>query len=63
MQSFLMILLGLTLLGVLVVLGLGMAGVARGGDPRRSNQLMRARVVLQGLALALMALLLLVRRS
>ncbi len=51
------------MLGVLVVLGLGMVGVVRGGDPRRSNKLMRARVLLQGVALALMALILLLRHS
>jgi hypothetical protein len=49
------------MLGVVVVLGLGIAGVGRGGDPRRSNALMRVRVLLQGAALALMALLLLLR--
>ncbi len=57
-----MILLGATLLGLLVVLGMGMLGVVRGGDPRRSNALMRARVLLQGVALALMAVLLLSRK-
>lgn len=61
MISFLAVLLGVTMLGVVVVLGLGMAGVARGGDPRRSNALMRARVMLQGLAIALMVLILLMR--
>ena len=58
-----MILLLVTMLGVVVVLGLGMAGVVRGGDPRRSNALMRARVLLQGVALALMVLILLLRHS
>ncbi len=58
-----MILLLVTMLGVVVVLGLGMVGVVRGGDPRRSNALMRARVLLQGLALALMVLILLLRHS
>ncbi len=62
MTSLLMILLGATLLGLLVVLALGMLGVVRGGDPRRSNALMRARVLLQGVALALMAVLLLSRK-
>ncbi len=51
------------MLAVVVVLGMGMAGVGRGGDPRRSNALMRARVLLQGVALALMAALLLLRHS
>jgi hypothetical protein len=63
MALVLMILLVLTLLGVLVVLGLGMVGVVKGGDPARSNALMRARVLLQGVALALMAGLLLLRHS
>ena len=63
MTSILMILLVVTMLGVVVVLGLGMAGVVRGGDPRRSNALMRARVLLQGVALALMVLILLLRHS
>ena len=58
-----MILLVATMLGVVVVLGLGMVGVVRGGDPRRSNALMRARVLLQGVALALMVLILLLRHS
>ena len=63
MTSILFVLLVLTMLAVVVVLGLGMAGVGRGGDPRRSNALMRARVLLQGMALALMVALLLLRHS
>ena len=63
MTSILFVLLILTMLAVVVVLGLGMVGVGRGGDPRRSNALMRARVMLQGMALALMAALLLLRHS
>ena len=62
MTSVLMVLLGIVMLAVLVVLGMGMLGVVKGGDPRRSNALMRARVMLQGLALALMAAILLLRR-
>lgn len=56
-----MILLGVALAGVLGVLGAGMVGVARGADPRRSNALMRWRVMLQGLAILLFALLLMSR--
>jgi hypothetical protein len=63
MTSVVAILLAVAMLGVVLVLGLGMVGVVRGGDPRRSNALMRARVLLQGVALALMALLLLLRHS
>jgi hypothetical protein len=59
MTSVLAILLAVVMLGVLGVLGAGMVGVATGGSPRRSNALMRARVLLQGLALVLLALLLL----
>ena len=61
MTTVLMILLVAVMLAVLAVLGMGMLGVVKGGDPRRSNALMRARVMLQGLALALMAALLLLR--
>ncbi len=62
MTSVLTVLLVVVMLGVVGVLGLGMAGVVRGGDPRRSNALMRARVLLQGLAIALMAAILLLRQ-
>ena len=62
MTSVLMVLLGIVMVAVLVVLGMGMLGVIKGGDPRRSNALMRARVMLQGLALALMAAILLLRQ-
>ncbi len=50
------------MLGVLGVLGAGMVGVVQGNDPVRSNKLMRWRVILQGIALALFALLLLTRK-
>jgi hypothetical protein len=52
-------LLGLAMLGVVTVLGIGVASMLRGGDPRRSNRLMQARVVIQGLALLLLAVLML----
>ena len=55
-------LLVLALLGVLTVLGFGVTSMLRGGDPRRSNKLMQARVVMQGLALLLLAILLLLSR-
>ncbi|MBX6746689.1 MAG: twin transmembrane helix small protein [Acetobacteraceae bacterium] len=61
-----------TVLTVLVVLGLactlgvlltGMLGLVRNnGNGERSNALMRWRVVLQGVTLALLALLLLISR-
>jgi hypothetical protein len=62
MTLFVTFLLGLTMLGVLTVLGFGVASMMRGGDPRRSNRLMQARVLMQGLALLLLAILLLLSR-
>jgi len=61
MMTFLAILLGLVMLGVVATLGAGMVGVVRGGDPRRSNALMRGRVLLQGVALVLIALILILK--
>jgi hypothetical protein len=55
-------LLVLAMLGVLTVLGFGVASMLRGGDPRRSNRLMQARVLMQGLALLLLAILMLLSR-
>ncbi len=57
MKTFLMILLALAMLGVLGVLGTGVVTMLRGGNPRRSNKLMQARVVMQGVALLVLALL------
>jgi ABC-type Na+ efflux pump permease subunit len=57
MSVFLTLLLVLAMLGVLGVLGFGVANMIRGGDPRRSNKLMQARVVMQAVALLLLALL------
>jgi Hypoxia induced protein conserved region len=59
MTVFVTILLVLAMLGVLTVLGFGVATMLRGGNPRRSNKLMQARVVMQGLALLLLAVLML----
>ncbi len=59
MITFLTILVGLAMLGTLGVLFAGMLGLVRGGgNPARSNALMRLRVLLQGIALVLFALLL-----
>ncbi len=64
MTTLLTILVGLTMLGVVGVLFAGMFGLVRGGgDPRRSNMLMRWRVILQFVALMLFALLLTLLRS
>lgn len=62
MTVFLTILLVLALIGVLVVLGLGVIGLVRGGDPRRSNKLMQSRVMLQAAALVVLAALMLLAR-
>jgi hypothetical protein len=63
MTSFLTFLLILALLAVLGVLATGLIGVVRGGgDPARSNRLMRWRVLLQGLAIFIFVLLMLSRR-
>jgi NADH:ubiquinone oxidoreductase subunit 6 (subunit J) len=59
MSAFLTVLLVLAMLGVLGVLGVGVVSMIRGGDPRRSNNLMQMRVVLQGVALLVLALLML----
>ncbi|HEY1258053.1 MAG TPA: twin transmembrane helix small protein [Stellaceae bacterium] len=59
MTTFVTLLLALAMLGVLTVLGFGVATMLRGGNPQRSNKLMQARVVMQGLALLLLAILML----
>jgi hypothetical protein len=51
------ILLVLAMLGTLAVLGFGVTSLLRGGDPRRSNRLMQSRVIMQALALVLLAIL------
>jgi hypothetical protein len=48
------------MLATLAVLGLGVYQMIRGGDPRRSNKLMQYRVVFQGVALLLFAILMMV---
>lgn len=63
-SHFLPFLIGLAMFGTLGVLFAGLIGVARGGvDPRRSNQLMRWRVILQAAALLLFMLLLSLARG
>jgi hypothetical protein len=62
MTAFLTVLLVLAMLGTLTVLGLGVASLWRGGDPRRSNKLMQSRVIMQALALVLLAMLMLLAR-
>jgi hypothetical protein len=63
MKTVLTILVGLCMLATLGVMLAGMLGLVRSdGNAERSNTLMRWRVVLQGVTLALFALLLLVMR-
>ena len=63
-KTFLVILLALLMLGTLGVLFAGLVGMVRGGgDPRKSNALMRWRVILQAAALLLFALLMGLLRS
>lgn len=62
MTTFVTILLVLAMLGTLGVLGMGVASMLRGGDPRRSNKLMQSRVIMQALALVLLAVLMLMAR-
>lgn len=58
------ILLGIMMLATVGVLVAGLIGVARGGgDARRSNALMRWRVILQAGALMLFLLLLTLLKS
>ena len=57
MRVFLTVLLVLPLIGVLGVLGAGVVTIVRGGNPQRSNKLMQARVVMQAIALLLLAML------
>lgn len=59
MTTFLTVLLVFAMLGVLGVLGAGVATMVRGGNPRTSNKLMQSRVIMQGLALFLLAMLML----
>jgi hypothetical protein len=63
MKTLLMILTGLAMLATLAVLFAGLFGMVRGGDPMRSNMFMRWRVLLQGAALALVALLMLLTQG
>ncbi|MCI0754626.1 twin transmembrane helix small protein [Teichococcus vastitatis] len=66
MVTFLSILLGLAMLATLGVMFAGMLGLARGeegGGGARSNNLMRWRVGLQGVAIALFAALMLAMRG
>ena len=53
MTMVLTVLVVLALASVVLVLGAGLIGLARGMDPHRSNRLMQWRILLQGAALVL----------
>jgi len=57
MRVFLTGILVLAMLGVLVALGVGVATMLKGGNPRRSNKMMQMRVIMQAVALATLAVL------
>lgn len=59
MDTVFVILVGLAMAATLVALFAGILTMAKGGNPRASNRLMQSRVLLQGLAIALFAILML----
>jgi hypothetical protein len=61
MHSFLMVLIGILMLATLGVLIVGVVGMVRENDPRRSNKLMQWRVLLQGAAILLFIILMTAR--
>jgi hypothetical protein len=60
MNTFLFILIGLALLSVAAVLVLGLVSMTKGGEfnKKYGNKLMQARVIMQGVAIVLVAILL-----
>lgn len=63
MHGLLAILVGILMLATLGVLTVGVVGMLRQGDPRRSNKLMQWRVLLQGAAILLFVILMSLLRS
>ena len=63
MHTFFFVLMILALLAVLSTLIMGIVGMFRGQDPRRSNKLMRYRVMFQTIAILLMAVFMMLYRS
>jgi hypothetical protein len=57
MRVFLTVILVLAMVGVLIALGVGVATMIKGGNPRRSNKMMQMRVVMQAVALLVLGLL------
>jgi phosphatidylglycerophosphate synthase len=56
MSSSLVVFVPLAIAAVVIVLGMGLWNMMRGGDPMRSQNLMRWRVLLQMVALAVIML-------
>ena len=63
MHVFLTVILVFAMLGVLVALGVGVATMLKGGNPRRSNKMMQMRVLMQAVALVALALLMMTAAS
>ena len=57
MHVFLTVILVIAMVGVLIALGVGVATMIKGGNPRRSNKMMQMRVVMQAVALVVLAIL------
>lgn len=62
MAYVLPVLVVIAMFGALGALALGVISMVKGGDPRRSNKLMQSRVLLQGVALLLFALFMMLFR-
>jgi ABC-type Na+ efflux pump permease subunit len=62
MQYVLPALVVIAMLATLGTLFLGIISMAKGGNPQRSNKLMRSRVLLQGAALILFVIFMLIYR-
>ena len=63
MHGFITVLIGIMLLATLGVLLAGIVGMAREGDPRRSNRLMQWRILLQGATIVLFVIFMNLLRS
>ena len=62
MEYILPVLVVFAMLGALGALAFGVFSMAKGADPRRQNKIMQSRVLLQGLALLLFALFMMLYR-
>ena len=62
MEYVLPVFFALAMLATLGALAFGVFSMAKGADPKRQNKIMQSRVLLQGLALVLFALFMLLFR-